>query len=113
MDADWLPLGAIADLRPTRTNFDVAPCVMACVTDPAERAFDLIRPHVAYYVGGMGTFYRDALSRSGFSTDAERIYDLWQSGQKKEAVNAVSDGFISELAIAGSAGACRRRLEEY
>jgi F420-dependent oxidoreductase-like protein len=109
----WLPLPAIAATRPTRPEVDVAPCVMACVTDPPERAFDLIRPHVAYYIGGMGTFYRDALSRSGFPDEADRIYTLWQSGQRKDAVNAVGNALISQLAIAGSAETCRRRLEDY
>jgi F420-dependent oxidoreductase-like protein len=109
----WLPLSAIAAMRPARPEVDVAPCVMTCVTDPPERAFDLIRPHVAYYIGGMGTFYRDALSRSGFPEEANRIHALWQSNQRKDAVTAVSNALIAELAIAGSAEDCRRRLEQY
>ncbi len=109
----WLSLGVIAEIRAQRVSIDVAPCVMACVTDPAEQAFDLIRPHVAYYVGGMGTFYRDAFSRSGFPDHAARIHALWQNGQRKDAVNAVTNELISQVAIAGPAEVCRRRLEEY
>ncbi len=110
----WLPLSGIAQARnEVGRQVDIAPCVMACVTDPPERAFDLIRSHVAYYVGGMGTFYRDTVARFGFPEDAARIHQLWQSGQRKEAVQAVSNAFISEVAIAGSPDACRKRLEEY
>jgi len=110
----WLPLRGLADARrEVGGNVDVAPCLMACVTDPPQRAFDLIRPHVAYYVGGMGTFYRNAVARFGFSDIAERVHNLWQSGRRKEAVESVTDSLIGELALAGTPDDCRRRLELY
>jgi alkanesulfonate monooxygenase SsuD/methylene tetrahydromethanopterin reductase-like flavin-dependent oxidoreductase (luciferase family) len=110
----WLPLAGLAQARSeVGGHVDFAPCVMACVTDPPERAFDLIRSHVAYYVGGMGTFYRDVVARFGFEEDATRIHDLWQSDRRKESIQAVSDRMVSELAIAGSPQDCRRRLEDY
>src|SRR5207249_1027402 len=74
---------------------------------------DLIRPHVAYYVGGMGTFYRDILARFGFSDEAMKIHSLWQTGQRKQAIQSVSNELISQVALAGSAEDCRRRLAEY
>jgi F420-dependent oxidoreductase-like protein len=110
----WLPFSGFATARAeVEARVDIAPCVMACVTDPPELAFDLIRPHVAYYVGGMGTFYRDAVARFGFAEVAERIHEFWQSGKRKESVQAVTDDLISQLAFAGSASDCRRRLEEF
>jgi F420-dependent oxidoreductase-like protein len=109
----FLPLKGLSTARvEVGGAVDVSPCVMACVTDPPELAFDLIRPHVAYYVGGMGTFYRDTVARFGFSDLSAQVHELWQSGQRKEAIGAVTDDLISELAIAGSAADCRRRLEE-
>src|SRR5262249_12294860 len=110
----WLPFDGIATARAeVGATIDIAPCVMACVADPPARAFDWIRPHVAYYVGGMGTVYRDVVSRFGFHDVAWRVYELWQAGQRKEAVNAVSDPLISQLAIVGSEEECRARLAQY
>jgi F420-dependent oxidoreductase-like protein len=110
----WLPIDGIAAARAeVQGSVDVAPCIMACVTDPPGQAFDLIRPHVAYYVGGMGTFYRDVVARFGFHEEAHQIHALWQSGQRKEAVKAVSDDLIGQVAIAGSAKDAQSRLEHY
>jgi len=110
----WLPLQGIAAARvEVSGTVDVAPCIMACVTNDPEQAFDLIRPHIAYYVGGMGTFYRDAVARFGFSELATHIHSLWQSGQRKEAIQAVSNELIQQVALAGSAGDCRTRLNQY
>jgi alkanesulfonate monooxygenase SsuD/methylene tetrahydromethanopterin reductase-like flavin-dependent oxidoreductase (luciferase family) len=110
----WVPFGAFATARAeVNPSIDTAPCVMACVTDPPELAFELIRPHIAYYVGGMGTFYRDVVARFGFADDALRIHELWQSGHRKEAVQAVSINLISQLAFAGSADECRKQLDAF
>ncbi len=110
----WLPFEGIAEATAeVGANVDRAPCVMACVTEREELAFDLIRPHVAYYVGGMGTFYRDTVARFGFPELAARIHELWQAGRRKDAIHAVSDELVSHLALAGPADHCRRRLEQY
>lgn len=109
-----LPLEAIpAALREINGPVDVAPYVMTCVTDPPEQAYDLIRPHLAYNIGGMGTFYRDFVSRFGLSDEAVRIHSLWQAGQRKEAISAVSNRFIDRVAFAGSRESCRERMAEY
>lgn len=115
----WLPFAGIPAARaevmsvtPDR-KVDFAPCIMACVSDPPELAFDMIRPHVAYYVGGMGTFYRDVVARFGFPDVAEKVHELWQSGKRKESIQAVTNDLISQVALAGSATDCRRRLEQY
>ena len=107
----WLPFRGFASARAeVGGSIDSAPCVMACITDPPDEAFELIRPNVAYYIGGMGTFYRDVVARFGFADLAMRIHELWQGGQRKEAIQAVSPELISELALAGSADECRSRL---
>ena len=110
----WLPMAGLATARAeVGGTVEVAPCVMACVTERPEEAFDLIRPHVAYYVGGMGTFYRDVVARFGFADAAQQVHSLWQSGKRKEAVNAVTNEMIDALAIAGSAKDCRAKLESW
>lgn len=85
------------------------PC---CALDDAEQARSLIRQHLAFYVGGMGTFYRDALARQGFEDEANRIFDAWQEGERGEAVAAV-DPLVDELAAAGDPETARERMAEF
>ncbi len=110
----WMPFLGLRSVRTEMgSKVDAAPCIIACVTDPPERAFDMIRSHVAYYIGGMGTFYRDTVARFGLEAEARRIHALWQSGKRTEAVEAVTNDLISQLAIAGSREQCRERLAAY
>jgi probable F420-dependent oxidoreductase len=67
---------------------------------------------VGYYVGGMGDYYGAVLSRLGFSTEAERIRELWRSGRPREAIKSVTDGMVDAIAICGSLESCRQRLDE-
>jgi F420-dependent oxidoreductase-like protein len=110
----WLPLEGIKAARAElNAQLDIAPYVMTCVSSAPQEAYDYIRPHLAYYVGGMGTFYRDVMSRFGFPDESTSIHSLWQSGKRKEAVAAVTNAMIDGVAIAGPAAKCRERIEEY
>ena len=86
--------------------------VPCCALDDADRARSLVRQHVAFYVGGMGTFYRDALARQGHEERAERIHDAWQAGDREDAVAAV-DPLLDELAAAGDPETARERLAAF
>jgi coenzyme F420-dependent oxidoreductase len=78
-----------------------------------ERARDIVRQHTAFYVGGMGTYYRDSLARQGHEATAHEIYDAWQAGDRDEAVAAVDDALLDELAVAGRPDEARERLREW
>ena len=110
----WLPRQkfeeALAEVGPVA---EVAPTIMTCVGNDREALFNMVRPQVAYYVGGMGTFYRNVVARFGFEEEASRIHDLWQGGQRKQAVATVSDGMVDQLAAVGTADECRERIDEY
>lgn len=92
-----------------RTTF-VLPC---CALADGERARDLVRQHVAFYVGGMGTFYRDALARQGYEDVAETVYDAWQAGDRERAVGAVGDDLLDALAAAGTPEQVRERVAAF
>ncbi len=96
-------------------NFDVAPTVYCIVTDNLEAGYNQLRPMLALYIGGMGAkgknFYNDLASRYGFAEAAEKIQDLYLSGRQGEAMMAVPEALIDEVALIGSRERIAERLE--
>ena len=78
-----------------------------------ERARESVRQHLAFYVGGMGTFYRDNLARIGHEETAEEIYDNWQSGNRAAATAAIDDDLLDSIAVAGTPEDARDRLDAF
>jgi coenzyme F420-dependent oxidoreductase len=81
--------------------------------DDGEHAREITRQHLAFYVGSMGTFYRDSLVRQGHEAVAEEIYEEWQAGNPEAATAAFGDDLLDELAVAGTPGEARQRLAEW
>jgi len=85
---------------------------LGCLALPdGERARDLARQHLAFYVGGMGTFYRESLARQGYEDVAHEVAQRWGSGEREAATAAVTDELLDELAAVGTAEQTRERLE--
>ncbi len=87
------------------TGFDVAPVAHVVVGDDVDACRDRLRPTIALYVGGMGgrgsNFYNDLVSRYGYEAEAVLIQDLFLGGHQREAVAAVPDGLVDDVALAG------------
>ncbi|MFB6171453.1 MAG: TIGR04024 family LLM class F420-dependent oxidoreductase [Haloarculaceae archaeon] len=81
-----------------------------CVLDDPERARELAVQHTAFYLGGMGTFYRDSLAREGYEDLAHDIYDAWQADERDEAMRLVDENLL-ETAPAGDREEARERLD--
>ena len=101
--------------KQNRSPEDVAtvPYVTTCVLEDGERARDRCRETIAFYIGGMGDFHFRALANHGYRTEATRIREHWQDGEKDEAVAAVTDELLSEIALAGTPAAVERGLSAY
>lgn len=97
------------DRASQRVTFSV-PC---CVLDDRERARDLTRQHVAFYVGGMGTYYRDALARQGYGDVATEVFEQWNGGDRETAIAAIGDDLLDAIAVAGTPEECRDRLARF
>ncbi|MFB6129508.1 MAG: TIGR04024 family LLM class F420-dependent oxidoreductase [Salinigranum sp.] len=109
---DDLRRGAeLADRDPSalRTTLSI-PC---CALDDGERARSLVRRHVAFYVGGMGTFYRDSLARQGYEEVARAVAERWREGDREGAEDALDDDLLDRLAAAGTPGDVRRALDRF
>ncbi|QPV61483.1 TIGR04024 family LLM class F420-dependent oxidoreductase [Halosimplex litoreum] len=94
------------DLRVTLS----LPCI---ALDDRERARRLARNHLAFYVGAMGTFYREALERQGYEDEAIEIASEWANGNQDAALAAISDELLDDLGIAGTPDECRERYAEW
>ena len=96
-----------------RESFTVAPFLPVLVTDDDTAARALLRRHLAFYIGGMGRFYREAVSRHGFADVAEAVRRAWDARDRDAAAATITDELIDAFAIVGDADRCRARLDAY
>lgn len=96
-------------------NFDIAPTVMVVVEDNLEMARNAVKPMLALYIGGMGAkgknFYNDLAIRYGYEEAAAKIQELYLAGQRGEAMMAVPDGLVDDIALVGPKARIKERLE--
>jgi F420-dependent oxidoreductase-like protein len=99
------------------TGFDVAPSVPVVLGDNVAWCADVIRPYAALYVGGMGSreqnFYNQLAVRMGYPEEAAKVQDLYLSGQKAEAAEAVPQEFIERTALLGTRSQIKERIRQY
>jgi coenzyme F420-dependent oxidoreductase len=91
----------------------VCPYIPTCISRDVDLSKKVVQEHIAYYVGGMGTFYHNVISRYGFRDDADRIMEAWKKGSKTQAVQSISGSMIDSVAIVGTAEEGRKKLEEF
>ena len=96
-----------------RASFTVAPFLPVLITDDDTAARALLRRHLAFYIGGMGRFYREAVSRHGFADVAEAVRRAWDARDRDAAAATITDELIDAFAIVGDADRCRARLDAY
>src|SRR4051795_10898072 len=98
-------------------GFDIAPTAQVFITDDVAAGRDLARPFVGLYVGGMGSkkqnFYNQLMRRYGFEDEAEKVQNLYLEGKKEEAMAALPDAFLDQVALIGPADVVRDRLAVY
>jgi F420-dependent oxidoreductase-like protein len=104
--------GALAAAAP---GFAVAPLVQLASGDDIGRCRDRVRPLLGLYIGGMGprgrNFYNDLVCRYGYEADAKRIQDLYLDGHRREAIAAVPDALVDEVALVGDAAHIADQLD--
>lgn len=106
---------ARAETPKSLENFEVAPLVNVVLGDDLDRCRHLVKEYLALYIGGMGprerNFYNRYAIRMGYEAEARAIQDLYLSGKKAEAVAAVPDRLVDEVALVGPAARIRDRLQ--
>jgi F420-dependent oxidoreductase-like protein len=67
---------------------------------------------ISFYIGGMGDYYIELLSRFGFADDCKKIADLYKDKATRGlAAAAVSDPMIEALTISGDPAHCIEELK--
>src|SRR2546427_3893487 len=124
----WLPIflapsrmpAAVAELKSGaeaagRTLHDIAisPQVSIYVTDDMAAACHRERPHIAFYIGGMGGFFHPYFHRIGFGAEADRVRQAYQARERDKAAQLVTDEMVDAVTILGTPGQCRDQMQRF
>jgi len=98
-------------------KFDVAPFVTCVMGPDVEKCRMPIKANMALYIGGMGArsknFYNDYAKRLGYEGEAVKIQDLYLGGKKNEAMAAIPDKLVDEVALVGPKERIVERLKAW
>ena len=94
-------------------SVDVAAFLPTFVSEKAVEAKQIVARAIAYYVGGMGSYYYRKVSESGFKAEADSIRTAWLRGDRAMATKEVSTELVDSVALAGSPEECCSRLKEF
>ncbi len=96
-------------------DFDIAPTVSVVLTDNLDIGYNMLRPLLALYIGGMGAkgknFYNDLAVRYGYADAAAKIQELYLSRRQGEAMMAVPNELIDDVALVGTRERIKERLQ--
>jgi F420-dependent oxidoreductase-like protein len=107
-----LEAGAKAAGRSLR-DIAIAPQVSIYVTDDRAAGRDRERPHIAFYIGGMGVFYHRYMQRIGFGAEADRVREAYQARDRERAARLVTDEMVDAMTIVGNPSQCREQMQTF
>ncbi|WP_290816643.1 TIGR04024 family LLM class F420-dependent oxidoreductase [Halovivax sp.] len=85
----------------------------AAVLEDGDRARELCRNHLAFYVGAMGTYYRESLSRQGYEAEATAIAAAVANDERERVGEIVDDDLLEDFAIVGTPEEASDQLERW
>jgi F420-dependent oxidoreductase-like protein len=98
------------------SSFEIMPFASAFAGD-VQTGIDICRFIVGFYIGGMGSkqknFYNQLVRRYGYEAEAEKIQDLFLSGDRNAAIAAVPDDLVDDVSIIGDEARMRDRLKAF
>jgi F420-dependent oxidoreductase-like protein len=101
----------------TLADYDIAPFVTCAMGDDVNVCRMPAKGMMALYIGGMGArgknFYTDYAIALGYEDAAVKIQDLYLSGKKDEAMAAVPDELVDEVALVGPKERIKERLQAW
>jgi F420-dependent oxidoreductase-like protein len=112
---EWLDEGfARPGARRSREDFEICATAQVVVTDDRAATFEMIKPFLALYMGGMGSedtnFHAEVYRRMGYAEGVEDVTKLFRSGRKEEAATVIPDELVDDAAIVGDADFVRKQI---
>lgn len=105
----WLDDGARKAGR-SPSEITIAPFTTV-IPIPGAQATRRAKDLIAFYIGGMGEYYKELLTGFGYGEDCDRIDRLYKNkATRDQAVDAVPDRLVEVLTIAGDPIRCVREL---
>lgn len=91
----------------------VAYTIRCCALGDGETARDYARSQVAFMIALYGPFYRQAIADAGWEDVAETVRETWLDGDKAEAIAAVPDELLDQVAAAGTPERANELIERF
>lgn len=88
----------------------IAPWVPAAIADDPKVAKRRVKELLAQEMA-MG--YNRLLGEHGYGEAADEAHNLWQTGDRRAAADAITDDIVEEFAIYGTPETCREQLTPY
>lgn len=123
----WLPMWVTAESIPTSTrviaqeaqasgrslnDIDVCAHIHSAVSsDPSAR--ERAKAQLSFYVGGMGVYYHQWVSRQGYASEADSIRDAYLGGERMQAARLVTEEMLDNFTLVTDKARARARLNQY
>jgi F420-dependent oxidoreductase-like protein len=115
---EWLDEGfARPGARRTRETFEICATAQVVVTDDRPAIMELMKPHLALYMGGMGAedtnFHADVYRRMGYAEVVDDVTKLFRSDRKDEAAKIIPDELVDDSAIVGDLSYVQEQIKAW
>jgi F420-dependent oxidoreductase-like protein len=115
---EWLDEGfARPGARRSREDFEICATAQVVVTDDRSSVLEMIKPHLALYMGGMGAedtnFHADVYRRMGYSDVVDEVTALFRNDRKDDAAKVIPDELVDDAAIVGDLDYVRKQIVEW
>ncbi len=115
---EWLDEGfARPGARRSREDFEICATAQVVVTDDRPAVMELMKPHLALYVGGMGAegtnFHADVYRRMGYSEVVDEVTALFRSNRKDQAAAVIPDELVDDSAIVGDLAYVKEQIKAW
>lgn len=98
-------------------DFDIAAGCTVAIGDDVQALLAMQKPNIALYVGGMGAkeknFHNEMAVKYGYGEAAAKIQELYLSGRKQEATEAVPDELVDEMSLVGPVARIKERFKAW
>src|SRR6478672_5575599 len=96
-------------------EFEIPNMVQVVIDDDVEKAADLVRMSLGFYIGGMGArevnFHASLFGRMGYESEVAKIQDLFLAGRKDEAIASVPLALVEDVAMVGPEAKIKEELD--